>query len=165
MSGILWKCAYTMVCTDIVEVGPIINALFWVASALINMFYMDVCTLSKLGPQRLRRDAKKDWSISSWYLSFTKHNLFVWLPYMFLFPLKFRWIQRLLLNETMYVSSWNVGHILKTACKWSSWSLTPQMSALLCPIFTCFLSSVISLIVSPTLPSPSSAVCLRSLIL
>ena len=42
---------------------------------------------------------------------------------MFLFPLKFRWLQRLLLNETMDVSSWNVGHVLKTAWKWSSWSL------------------------------------------
>ena len=40
-----------------------------------------------------------------------------------LFSLKFRWLQRLLLNETMDVSSWNVGHVLKTAWKWSSWSL------------------------------------------
>ena len=32
--------------------------------------------------------------------------------------------------------SWNVGHVLKTAWKWNSWSLTTQMSALF-HIFTC----------------------------
>ena len=47
----------------------------------------------------------------------------LWLPCMFLFSLKFRSLQRLLLDETMDVSSWNVDRILKTAWKWSSWSL------------------------------------------
>ena len=47
----------------------------------------------------------------------------LWLSCMFLFSLKFRWLQRLLLNETMDISSWNVDHGLKTAWKWSSWSL------------------------------------------
>ena len=47
----------------------------------------------------------------------------LWLPCMFLFSrLKNRRLQRLLLNETMDVSSWNVDHVLKTAWKWSSWS-------------------------------------------
>ena len=47
----------------------------------------------------------------------------LWLSCVFVFSLKFRWLQRLLQNETMDVSSWNVGHVLKTAWKWSSWSL------------------------------------------
>ena len=41
----------------------------------------------------------------------------LWLPCMFLFSLKFRSLQRLLLNETMDVSSSNVGHVLQTAWK------------------------------------------------
>ena len=46
----------------------------------------------------------------------------LWLPCMFL--VWFRWLPlRLPLNETMDVSAWNVGHILKAAWKWSSWNV------------------------------------------
>ena len=71
---------------------------------------------------------------------------------MFLFLLKFPWLQRLLLNETMNVSSWNVGHVFKTA--WSSWSLIWEQDGrnvnFISHIHVHFLSSVISLIVLPT---------------
>ena len=74
----------------------------------------------------------------------------LWLPCMFLFSLKFRWLQRLLLNETVDVSSWNVGHILKTAWKCSSWSLIWEQDganvSFISHIHVRFLSSVISLI-------------------
>ena len=89
----------------------------------------------------------------------------------------FRWnsvdSQHLLLNaKTVAVSSWNVGHVLKTAWKWSSWSLIWEQDgtyvSFITDIHVCILSSVISLpqlkssvislIVSPMLPSPSSAV-------
>ena len=77
---------------------------------------------------------------------------------MFLFSLKFRWLQRLLLNETLDVSSWNVGHVLKTAQKWSNWSLIWEQEgtnvSLISHIHVRFLSCVISFIVLPTLPSP-----------
>ena len=82
------------------------------------------------------------------------------LPCVFLFSLKFRW----LLNETMDVSSWNVGHVLKTACKWSSWSLIWEQDgtnvSFISHIPVCFLSCVISVVLQ-TLPSPSSAVLLK----
>ena len=91
----------------------------------------------------------------------------LWLPCMFLFSLKFPWLQRLLLSETMDVSSWNVSHVFKTAWKWSSWSLIWEQDgtnvSFISHIHVRFLSSVISLIVLPTLPSPSSAV-LQSLL-
>ena len=79
--------------------------------------------------------------------------------------LKFRWLQRLLLNETMDVSSWNVGHVLKTAWKWGSWSLIWEQDgtnvSFIPDIHVRFLSCVISVIVWPTLPSSSSAVLLK----
>ena len=83
-----------------------------------------------------------------------------------LFSLKFRWLQRLFLNETMDVSSWNVGHVLKTAWKWSSWSLIWEQDAhikchrFISDIHVRFLSIVIYLIVLPALPSSFSAVLL-----
>ena len=93
----------------------------------------------------------------------------LWLPCMFLFPLKFRWLQRLLLNETMDVSSWNVGHVLKTAWKWSSWSLIWEQDgtnvSFISHIHMRFLSRAISVIVLLTLPSPSSAVLLSNSLL
>ena len=50
----------------------------------------------------------------------------LWLPCMFLFLPKIScWLQHLLLNKKKDFSSWNVaGHILKTAWKWSSWSVS-----------------------------------------
>ena len=84
---------------------------------------------------------------------------------MFLFSLKFHRLQRLLLNETMDVSSWNVGHVLKTAWKWSSWSLIWEQDGTNVSFTSDIhvLSSVISFIVLPTVPSPSSAVLLKVL--
>ena len=76
--------------------------------------------LSKRGRQHQRREARKIF-LSNPYILLSISLL--WLPCMFLFSLKLLWLQRLLLNETMDVSSWNVGHVLKTAWKWSSWSL------------------------------------------
>ena len=86
----------------------------------------------------------------------------LWLPCVFLFSLKFRWLQRLLLNETMDVSSWNVDHVLKTAWSEIEQFEAGQMSALF-HIFTCAFcrSCVVSFIVLPTLPSLSSAVLLK----
>ena len=46
---------------------------------------------------------------------------------MFLFSLKFRRLQRLFLNENIVTISWNVCHVLKTAWKWSSWSLVWEL--------------------------------------
>ena len=75
-------------------------------------------TLSKWGRQR--REARKIFLPNPRVLLSIS---LLWLPCMFLFSLKFRWLQRLFLNERLDVSSWNVGHVLKTAWKWSSWSL------------------------------------------
>ena len=84
---------------------------------------------------------------------------------MFLFSLKLLWLQRLLLNETMDVSSWNVSHVLKTAWKWSSWSLIWEQDGtnviFISHIHVRCLSCVISLIVLLTLPLPSSAALLK----
>ena len=77
-------------------------------------------TLSKRGQQRKRREARKIFLRNPRILLSIS---LLWLPCMVLFSLKFRWLQRLLLNETIGVSSWNVDHVLKTAWKWSSWSL------------------------------------------
>ena len=41
---------------------------------------------------------------------------------MFLFSLKLLWLQHLLV-ETMDITSWDVGHVLKTGWKWSTWGL------------------------------------------
>ena len=94
----------------------------------------------------------------------------LWLPCMFLFSLKFGWLQRLLI-ETMDVSFWNVDHVLKTAWKLSSrncsistlfWSLIWEQDGTNVSfnsyIHVRFLSCVISVIVLPTFSSPSSAV-------
>ena len=82
------------------------------------------------------------------------------IPFMFPFSLKFCWLQ-CLLNEMMDVCSWNVGHVLKTAWKWSSWSLIWEQDgtnvSFISHIHVRFLSCVISFIVLPTLLSPSSA--------
>ena len=123
-------------------------------------------TLSKRERRRQRREARKLFLPNPRVLLSTS---LLWLPCMFLFSLKFRWLQRLFLNETLDVSSWNVGHVLKTAWKWSSWSLIWEQDgrnvSFISHIHVRFLSGVISFIVLPTLPSPSSAVCLRSLFL
>ena len=89
----------------------------------------------------------------------------LWLPCMFLFSLKFHWLQRLLLNKTMDFSSWNVGHVLQTVWKRSGWSLIWEQEgtnvSFISHIHVGFLSSVISLIV---LPSLSSAILLKGAI-
>ena len=116
----------------------------------------EIETLSKQGRQRQRRRQEKIF-ICNPRISLSISLL--WLPCMFLFPLKFRWLQRLLLNETMDVSSRNVGHVPKTAWKWSSWSLIWEPDgtnvSLISHIHVRFLSCTISLVVLPTLPSPS----------
>ena len=119
-------------------------------------------TLSKRGRQRQCRESRNIF-LSNSYILLSIYLL--WLPCMFLFSVKLLWLQRLLLNETMDVSSENVGHDLKTAwtgaVEVSFESGTAQMSALF-HIFTCaFCILWISLIVLPTLPSPSSAVLLK----
>ena len=83
-----------------------------------------------------------------------------------LFSLKFRWLQCLLLNEMMDVSSWNVGHVLKTAGKWSSWSLIQEQdgtlnASFIWDIHMSFLSHEISLTILPMLLSPSLAILLK----
>ena len=117
--------------------------------------------LSKRGRQRQRREARKIF-LSNPYILLSISLL--WLPCMFLFSLKLLWLQRLLLNETMDASSWNVGHVLKTA--WgSSWSLIWGQDGTNISFISHnrvrFLSCVISLIVLSMLPSPSSAVFLK----
>ena len=66
-------------------------------------------------------------------------------------------------------SFWNVGHVLKTAWKWSSWSLIWAQDgtnvSFISHIHVHFLSCLISLIVLLTLPLLSSAVmCLKSIL-
>ena len=91
----------------------------------------------------------------------------LWLPFMFLLSLENCWLRRLFQSETMDFSSWNVGHVLKTAWKWSSWSLIWEQDgtnvSFISHIHVRFLSCVISFIVLPTLPSPSSDVLLIKL--
>ena len=79
-------------------------------------------TLSKRGWQWQCQEARKIF-LRNPLISLSVSLL--WLPCMFLFSLKLLWFQCLLLNETMDVSSWNIGQILKTVLKqfWSSWSL------------------------------------------
>ena len=83
---------------------------------------------------------------------------------MFLFSLKFPWLQRLL-NETMDISSWNVDHVLKTAQKWSSWSLIWEQDgtnvSFISHIHVRFSSCVISLIVLPTLHRRPRLFCFK----
>ena len=80
---------------------------------------MMINTLSKWGRQRQRREANK---IVLRNPRIILSISLLWLPCMFLFSLKLLWLQHLL-NETMDVSSWNVGHVSKTARRWSSSSL------------------------------------------
>ena len=81
---------------------------------------------------------------------FAKHIFTLVTVYVSL-SLKLRWPQRLPLNETKDVSSWNVGRVLKTAWKWSSWSLIWEQDgtnvSFISHIRVRFLSCVISLIV------------------
>ena len=73
-------------------------------------------SVSKRGRQRQRREVRKI------FLHNPRISIsFIWFPCMFLVSLKFRWLQRLLLNEMMDVSLWNVGTFWRW--KWSSWSL------------------------------------------
>ena len=121
-------------------------------------------TVSKRGRRRQNREARKI-CLRNPASYFTK-LIFALVTLYVSFSLKFRWLQqRLLLNETMEASSWNVGHVLKTAWKWSSWSLIWEQDgtnvSFISHIQVRFLSCVISLIVLPTLPSPSSAVLLK----
>ena len=64
----------------------------------------------------------------------------------------------------MDISSWNVGHVWKTVCKWSSWSLIWEQDgtsvSYISHIQVHFLSSVIN-IISVLFPSPSLAVLLK----
>ena len=68
--------------------------------------------LDREGRQRQRLEGRKKIFLRNLHILLSISLL--WFPCMFLFSLKFRWLQRLLLNETMDVSSWNVGHDLKT---------------------------------------------------
>ena len=79
----------------------------------------------------------------------------------FYYMLKFRWLQHLLLNETMPL----ISH-LKTAWKWSSWSVVWEQDGTNACLFLvrysrAILSSVISLVVLPALPSLSLTVLLN----
>ena len=55
---------------------------------------------------------------------------------------------------------WNIDHVLQTTWKWSNWRLTREQDGtnvrFISHIHVRFLSCVISFIVLPTLPSPSS---------
>ena len=73
--------------------------------------------LSKRGRQRQRREARKIF-LSNPHILLSISLL--WLPVCFYYRWNF-WLQCLLLNETMDASSWNVGHVWKTA--WgNSWT-------------------------------------------
>ena len=113
--------------------------------------WLRIETLSKRGRQRQRREARKIFLRNPRILLSIS---LLWLHCMFLFSLKLLWLQHLFLNETM--------DVLKTAWKWSSWSLIWEQDGtnvnFISHIHVRFLSSVSSLIVLPTLPSPSSAV-------
>ena len=120
----------------VVELSP--RDHLWISPLLL------IGTLSKWGRQRQQWEAKKIFLCNPYIL--LRISL-LWLPCMFLFSLKFRWLQHLLLNETMDISSWNVGHVLKTAWKWSSWSLIWEQDgtnvSFISHIHVRFLSSVI----------------------
>ena len=91
--------------------------------------------LSKRGRQRQRREARKMFLRNPRILLSIS---LLWLPCMFLFSLKLFWIQRLL-DETMDVSSWNVGLWRQRgngAVEVSFESRAAQMSALF-HIFRC----------------------------
>ena len=102
-----------------------------------------------------------------------RHNLCVflsmyllWLHCLFLFSLKFNCLQRVFLNEKIDDNCWNIDHVLQTTWKWNNWRLTREqdgtnVSFISSHIHVCFLSCVISLIVLPTLPSPSSTAFLK----
>ena len=74
-------------------------------------------------------------------------------------PCKFLLLQCLLLNDTMLSSFWNVGPILNTAWKWSSWRLIWEQDG----TNVSFISDIHLrfLFVLPMLTWPSSAVLLK----
>ena len=97
---------------------------------------------------------------------FIKHIFTFCYPVCFCFLVKFRWIQRLLLSETMDVSSWNVSHSFKAVWKWSSstelqrsviWDQDLTNVSFISSIHVCFLSSVIRSLIG----LPTSAVLLK----
>ena len=116
-------------------------------------------TLSKRGRQQQHWEARKIF-LSNPHILLSISLL--WLPCMFLFSLKNRWLQRLLMNETMDVGSNEMSATFWRQCgngavEVSFESRMAQMSSF--PMH--LLSSVISLIVLPTLPLPSWAVLLE----
>ena len=92
-------------------------------------------------------------------------TILLWLHCFFLFSLKFSWLRCVFLNEKIDDNCWNIDHVLQTTWKWSNWRLTREQDgtnvSLISHIHVRFLSCVISLIILPTLPSPSSAVLLK----
>ena len=85
----------------------------------------------------------------------------LWFHCLFLFSLKFNCLQRVFPNEKVDDNC----HVLQTTWKWSNWRLTREQDgtnvSLISHIHVRFLSCVISFIVLPTLPSPSSTVFLK----
>ena len=82
----------------------------------------------------------------------------------------FRWNstafeQCVFLDEKIDNNCWNIDHVWQTTWKWSNWRLTREQDgtdvSLISHIHVRFLSCVISFIVLPTLPSPSSTVFLK----
>ena len=89
----------------------------------------------------------------------------LWLHCLFLFSLKFNWLQRVFLNEKIDDNCWNIDHVLQRTWKLSNWRLTRELDgtnvSLISHIHLRFLSCIISFIVLPKLPSPSSTVFLK----
>ena len=74
----------------------------------------------------------------------------LWFHCLFLFSLKFNCLQRVFLNEKIDDNPWDIGHVLQTTWKWSSWRLTREQDgtnvSFISHIHVRFLSCVISLI-------------------
>ena len=131
----------------------------WLTSNTCYPDYAILGTLSKWGQRHQSQEARKIFLHNPRLLLSTS---LLWLPCVFLFSL-----QRLLLNETMDVSSWNVGNVSKTAWKWSSliWEQDGTNVSFISNSHMRFLSSVISLIVLATLSLPLSYDCTSLLVL
>ena len=85
---------------------------------------------TKRGRQRQSREARKIFLHNPHVLLSIS---LLWLP-----SITLCFYFRLKTVDSSVSSSWNVGHVLKTAWKWSSWSLrTAQMSAIFSQKFTC----------------------------
>ena len=134
--ALLMSDTYLCVCL-LLECFLFVTSLSSPISSSLSSSHLSLGTLSKRGRQRQRREARRI------FLRNPRISLSIsllWLPCMFLFSLKFRWLQRLFLNERMdAVSSWNVGHVRQRgneAVEVSFESRTAQISALF-HIFTC----------------------------